>query len=67
LEFISVSITPGAMQFTVIPDGPTSLASAFVNPIIAAFDAEYATSQEAPQIPQIEEMFIIEPLFLFIM
>ena len=37
--FISVSITPGATQFTHIPDGPNSFASAFVKPITAAFAA----------------------------
>ena len=40
LPFISVSISPGAMQFTVMLDGPTSSANAFVSPITAAFDAE---------------------------
>ena len=29
-EFISVFITPGAIALTVIPDGPSSLANAFV-------------------------------------
>ncbi len=38
--FIGVSITPGATAFTVMPDGATSLARAFVSPITAAFDAE---------------------------
>ena len=38
--FISVSTTPGATQFTWMPDGPTSFASAFVKPITAAFEAE---------------------------
>ena len=45
---ISVSVTPGAMQFTVIPEGAYSFASAFVRPITPAFDAEYTASQEAP-------------------
>ena len=37
--FISVSINPGETQFTFIPDGPSSLATDFVNAIIAPFDA----------------------------
>ena len=38
--FISVSITPGAMAFTVIPEGPSSLARALVIPIRPAFAVE---------------------------
>ena len=38
---MSVSMTPGATQFTVMPEGPTSLANAFVSPMIAAFVADY--------------------------
>ena len=40
LAFIGVSISPGAMQFTVIPEGPNSFARAYVMPITAALDAE---------------------------
>ena len=36
----TIAIKKGAMQFTFIPEGPTSLARAFVNPITAAFVAE---------------------------
>ena len=54
-------ITPGAMQFTVIPLGASSFARAFVRPIIPALDAEYTTSQEAPTSPQIDDIFIILP------
>ena len=39
-EFISVSITPGSTQLTVIPDGPSSLASAIVIPRSPALAAE---------------------------
>ena len=56
---ISVVITPGATQFTLIFDGPTSWASAFVKPIRPAFEAEYTTSQEAPVNPQMEDTLII--------
>ena len=66
LLFISVSITPGAIALTLIFDGPSSLAKAFVIPLIPALDTEYATSQEAPIIPHIEEIFIIQPLLLCI-
>ena len=61
-EFISVSITPGDMQLTLIPLGPTSLARAFVNPIRPAFAAEYTTSHDAPASPQIDDMLIMFPL-----
>ena len=46
--FMSVSITPGAIQLTRIPEGPISFARAFVRPITAALEAEYATSQLPP-------------------
>ena len=39
-EVISVSITHGAIQLTVMPEGPTSFASALVIPISAALLAE---------------------------
>ena len=38
--FISVFTTPGATQFTCIPEGPSSLARDRVKPIIAALEAE---------------------------
>ena len=63
--FISVSMTPGQRQFTLTPDSPTSFARAFVNPMREAFAEEYATSQEAPTFPHIEEIFMILPYFLF--
>ena len=40
LEFILVSIRPGAIQLTVIPLGASSFARAFVMPISPDFDAE---------------------------
>ncbi len=39
-SFISVAMTPGATQFTRMPLGPSSLASALVKPMTAAFAAE---------------------------
>mgnify|MGYP000443604953 CR=1 FL=1 len=38
-EFMGVSTTPGEIQFTLIPEGPTSFASDFVKPRSAALDA----------------------------
>ena len=38
--FIGVSMTPGATQFTRMPEGPSSWASAWVRPMSAAFEAE---------------------------
>lgn len=58
---ISVMMTPGQTQLTLIPDGPTSLASAFVMPISAALEAEYMTSHAAPTCPHIDETNITDP------
>ena len=61
LEFISVSINPHATALTLIPLGASSLASAFVKASRPPFDAEYATSIDAPLSPQTEDTFIILP------
>ena len=58
-----VSITPGAMQLTRTPLGPSSLASARVRPITAALLAEYATSHDAPTRPHMLETVTIAPSF----
>ena len=60
-EFILVSISPGATQFTVIPEGPSSFANALVMPDRADLDAEYADSQEPPLTPHMEETLTILP------
>lgn len=62
--FISVSITPGAIAFTLIPKEATSFAKALVNKFNPPFVVEYTTSQEAPLSPHIEEILIILPLSL---
>src|SRR5699024_1185503 len=59
--FMSVSMIPQETQLTRIPDGASSLAAAFVKPISAALEAEYAASHEAPTSPQTEEMLTIHP------
>lgn len=64
LASISVLVAPGATQFTRIPTGPSSFAKDFVNPIIAALEAEYTTSQDAPVMPHMEEILIMEPACL---
>ena len=64
--FISVRITPGAIAYTVIPEGPTSLASALVKPRSAALVVEYATSHDAPICPHIEDTLMILPCFFCI-
>ena len=58
---ISVSITPGATQFTRMCDGASYIAKERVRPMMACFVAEYATSQDAPCSPHIEEMFTMQP------
>ena len=40
VAFISVWMTPGSTQLTVIPEGPSSLAMAMVKPRMAALVAE---------------------------
>ena len=40
LEFIFVYIIPGAIEFTLIFEGPSSFANAFVKPSTPAFDTE---------------------------
>ena len=62
--FILVSITPGAMAFTLILLNASSLAKAFVKEFIAPFDAEYKTSQAAPSPPQTDDILIMLPSFL---
>ncbi len=59
--FISVSIQPQAMAFTLMLEGPSSFASAFVNPFKPLFAAEYATSHEAPMFPHIDEILMMDP------
>ncbi len=54
-------MTPHAIAFTWTLLGASSFARAFVNPLIPDLDAEYATSQEAPESPHIEEMLMILP------
>ena len=61
--FISVSMVPGDTQLTRMPLGPTYCARAFVNPMTAAFDAEYAASQLAPVSPHMEDRFTMLPVF----
>ena len=62
-----VSITPGAMQLTRTPLGPSSLASACVRPMIAALLAEYAASHDAPLRPHMLEIVTMAPLLREIM
>ena len=51
----------GETAFTRMPRGARSFAAAFVSPITAAFEAEYAGMFGAPETPAIEAMFTIEP------
>ena len=59
--FISVSIKPQVIALTRMPLGASSLARAFVKELMAPFEAEYATSVEAPTVPHMDEMLIIMP------
>ena len=54
-------MTPQAIAFTGICDGASSLPSALVNAFIPPLQAEYATSQDAPTLPQTEEICSIRP------
>ncbi len=57
-------MAPQATAFTWILLGASSFASALVNASSPPLEAEYATSQEAPALPQTEEILIIFPAFL---
>ena len=61
-SIIRVSMTPGALQFTRTPLGPSSYASARVRPMSAALLAEYAASHDAPTRPHMLETVTIDPL-----
>ena len=56
-----VSITPQAIPLTAMQLGASSLARALVKALTPPFEAEYATSQDAPMFPQTEEIFKIWP------
>jgi hypothetical protein len=60
---MSVSKNPGAMQFTVMPREPTSIAKLFVMPTNPALLALYATCPALPHaVPTMLEMLMIRPL-----
>src|SRR5437870_4682197 len=58
---ISVAIKPGAIQFTLMPLGESSVAIALVIPSIADFDAVYAITFGMPYCEAIELMLIMLP------
>ena len=58
---IGVLITAGAIAFTRIPVPATSLPIAFVRPITAAFDDEYAPAIGLPSFPAIEATLTMRP------
>ena len=60
-QFISVLISPGEMELTRILLCPSSFANALVKPIRPALEAEYATSHEAPVLPQMDDILIMLP------
>src|SRR6476661_1280874 len=61
---ISVSIGPGATEFTVMLCGPISLASARENPMTAALDALYGTFEYVPppRCAEMEETLTMRPV-----
>jgi len=56
-----VTIRPGAMALTRMPDRPNSVASWRVSPIRAALVALYPALAVTPAMPQTDAMFMIEP------
>ena len=54
-------MTAGATQFTSTPVRARSLPIAFVIPITAAFDAEYAAAIGLPSFPAIEARLTMRP------
>src|SRR3954471_5287303 len=51
----------GETAFTRMPWGARSFAAAFVSPITAAFEAEYAGMLGAPDTPAIDATFTTDP------
>src|SRR3546814_4632254 len=56
-----VSMMPGAMQFTRMPEGPYSTAAVCVSEMMPAFVAAYSPHCTKPRMAVIEEMFTIVP------
>src|SRR5262249_61593509 len=56
-----VSMIPGWIEFTRIPNGPSSRAAPFVMPRTAHLLAPYAKHGAEPLNPAIDEMLMIEP------
>lgn len=54
---------PQATALTGMPLGASSFASALVKALIPPFVVEYATSVDAPTLPQTEETLMILPCF----
>ena len=58
----ATSISPGAMQLTLIPAGPSSRASGRVNPMTPAFAAAYACTPVRVLVrPATDETLTIAP------
>src|SRR5262249_26957921 len=57
----AVAVSPGAMAFTRTPCGAISVASDFVNAMIAAFEAAYAVRPVPPVMPKFDEVLMITP------
>ena len=62
--FMDVSIVPQAMAFTAMLLGASSFPRAWVNAFSPPLVVLYATSQEAPLNPHMDEMLIICPCLL---
>ena len=58
---ISVSTTPGWIEFTRMPDGPSSMAAIFVSPRSAHLDDPYDDCHANPVRPAADDTFTIEP------
>ena len=64
---MSVPTAVGVMQLTITPSFARSLPRAFVNPMTAAFDAEYGVREGLPFLPAIEARLTMRPYFCAIM
>jgi len=55
----------GATAFTLIPNGASSSAEAFVNISIPAFDMQYESYPGSGLLPFSQLMFMMQPLLCF--
>ena len=59
---MGVSMNPGSIAFTLMPNGPSSFARDTVMPLMAALDALYTDCPALPYVPTTDPTFTMQPL-----